>query len=56
MKIEKITEKTGKITALTFEAIKSTPRKTADKSKSLKDAFVSGYRDGAENIEIIDEV
>ncbi|MFN7318209.1 MAG: hypothetical protein ACK5S6_01755 [bacterium] len=56
MKIEKITEKTGKITALTLEAIKSTPRKTADKSKSLKDAFVSGYREGAENVEIIDEI
>lgn len=56
MNIEKITEKTGKITALTLEAIKSTPRKTAEKSKSLKDAFVSGYREGAEDVEIIDEI
>jgi hypothetical protein len=56
MKIEKITAKTGKLTALTLETIKSTPRKTAGKSKSLKDAFVSGYREVADNVEIIDEI
>lgn len=56
MKIEKITEKTGKLTALTLGAIKSTPSKTANKSKSLKDAFVSGYREVADNVEIIDEI
>lgn len=59
MNIEAITEKTGKLTALTLGTIKSTPRKTAEKSKSLKDAFVSGYKEVAEDnndVIIIDEI
>lgn len=56
MNTEKITEKTGLMTAKMLKAVKNAPKKTADKGKSLKDAFVEGYREGAEDIVIIDEI
>lgn len=55
MKTEKITEKTGLVTAKMLKAVKNAPRKTADKGKSLKDAFVDGYREGNTDIVIVDE-
>lgn len=44
MKLESISKKTGKITAKTLGAIKSAPKATGNKTKSIKDAFVSGYK------------
>lgn len=46
MKVENISAKTGKLTAKTLGAIKATPKKTGDKSKAIKNAFVSGYQNG----------
>lgn len=54
MKTEKITEKTGLMTAKMLKAVKTAPKKTADKGKSLKNAFVEGYREGADDVVIID--
>jgi hypothetical protein len=41
-----ISKTTGKFTAKTIKVIKSTPKKTAEKTKSVKDSFVAGYNDG----------
>lgn len=46
LSMEKITAKSGKLTAKTVKTIRSAPKKTADKTVSIKDAFVAGYRDG----------
>lgn len=46
MKVENISAKTGKITAKTLGAIKAAPKKTGNKSKAIKEAFVSGYQTG----------
>lgn len=46
MKVENISTKTGKLTAKTLGAIKAAPKKTGNKTKSIKDAFVSGYQNG----------
>jgi len=46
MKVESISSKTGKLTAKTLGAIKAAPKKTGNKSKAIKDAFVSGYQTG----------
>lgn len=46
MKIENISVKTGKLTAKTLGAIKSAPKKTGNKSKAIKEAFVAGYQTG----------
>ena len=46
MKVEKISAKTGKLTAKTLGAIKAAPKKTGDKTKAVKEAFVSGYQTG----------
>lgn len=46
MKVENISSKTGKLTAKTLGAIKAAPKKTGNKSKAIKDAFVSGYQTG----------
>lgn len=44
MKLESISKNTGKVTAKTLGAIKSAPKKTGNKTKSIKSAFVSGYQ------------
>lgn len=44
MKLESISKKTGKLTAKTLDAVKSAPVKTGNKTKAVKDAFVSGYK------------
>jgi DNA-directed RNA polymerase subunit H (RpoH/RPB5) len=41
---DKIAKTTGKITGKTFKIVKNAPTKTANKSKSLKDAFVDGVK------------
>lgn len=46
MKIENISVKTGKLTAKTLGAVKAAPKKTGNKTKSIKDAFVNGYQAG----------
>ena len=46
MKVEKFSAKTGKFTAKTLDAIKKAPKKTGDKTKSIKDAFINGYQTG----------
>jgi hypothetical protein len=46
MKVEKLSAKTGRITAKTLATIKAAPKKTANKTGSIKNAFVSGYRNG----------
>ena len=46
MKVEKISAKTGKLTAKTLGALKAAPKKTGHKTKNIKDAFVSGYQTG----------
>ena len=46
MKVESISAKTGKLTAKTLGAIKAAPKKTGNKTKSVKEAFVSGYQTG----------
>jgi hypothetical protein len=46
MKVENISTKTGKLTAKTLGAIKAAPKKTGNKTKNIKDAFVSGYQTG----------
>jgi len=46
MKVENISAKTGRLTAKTLDAIKKAPKKTGDKTKSIKDAFVNGYQTG----------
>lgn len=46
MKVENISTKTGRLTAKTLGAIKAAPKKTGNKTKAVKDAFVAGYQTG----------
>lgn len=43
MNIEKISKKTGAITAKTLSSIIAAPNKSVNKSKQIKDAFMAGY-------------
>lgn len=44
MKLESLSKNTGKVTAKTLGAIKSAPKKTGNKTKSIRSAFVAGYQ------------
>lgn len=46
MKVENISASTGRLTAKTLGALKSAPKKTSDKTKAIKQAFLNGYQTG----------